>query len=914
MNQRRVDMNHSDDEKPEVPDVSPDIDQTLDAAGLRHDDNADFSLHKSAHQLDSADLRETMERSGPDQHSRQPSRSADSSVVEETAHGTVPSAPEEQQLSEAASCQIPGFRLVEELGRGTFGVVYRAVDLALDREVAIKVPLLRNPALAHKYIEEARNAARIDAVGIVPVYQVGSTPTGQPFVVQKLIEGRTLKQLSGSGQLGLMRALDIMRRLAIAIHTAHQSGLVHRDLKPENVLIDQQGQPWVADFGLAVFEDDQASRRGEVAGTPRYMAPEQFEGRADWLDGRCDIWALGVMLYELVVGRPPFAGQTLADLQEQILYRDPRPISQRVDVAPAELDEIFHRCCAKDVSERYPNAAELAADLAAVMIDPSLLAQHTDSNLTTTIDIIDPVPVGAQTVRGRPAAPPLPASAWQAAWRWWAAAGTAVVALAAVFISVSRQDAGDATSAAPRGGQPLLPAAPTGSPNAPTASPTAQPEIASLVAVDRTQGPIRTLQAALQLVAEGGVIQVHPGVYRENLEISRDVTLIGLGGRDSIRLLGGAHPACRITGGCTLRLENITVESSGEQVNTIELQDGHLTAQSCRLRSWGYDCIKAHPGTSLVASSCDFESDTHPAIVAKQARVELDRSTFRFAAAKAGIDRAAPVTAIELTECGGTCKGCTFVGVDKIGKGLSCRDTDEPVVVHNCAFTGLQHGIELFRCDHFEVAGGTRISGCNVGLYAESSTGQWSDVQISGCDVGSTLRAGSRSLLTNVAFRDNREVGLWLRDSSVEAEQCQVTDHPTVGWLIDSLDATTTSARGVEIENNAIGVLLVQGTVELIQSRVSQNRSAGIAIVAGDQLSAAFSRPAPEQAVPPTLVARQTTFNARLSAPAVLFNITGRYHFEDCTFVDLPNHHRPALAPHLTSRGEGQWTLVVPRP
>ncbi len=910
-------MNHSDREQPKTDDDSFGNDRTAksdSASGTGADEAADFALGATDRKTDAADLQETMDAGDADQDSHD--LSVDAPVSEFHKGGTVPSAPEDTRLSEVASYEFPGFRLIGELGRGTFGVVYEALDVKLERRVAIKVPLLRNPALAHKYVEEARNAARIDAIGIVPVYHVGTSPTGQPFVVQKLIEGQTLKQFLASGKLGLMRALDILRRLAVAIHTAHQSGLVHRDLKPDNVLIDRQGQPWVADFGLAVFEDDQGSRRGEIAGTPRYMAPEQIEGRSDWLDGRCDIWALGVMLYEMVVGRPPFEGQTLADLQEQILHRDPRPISQRVEGAPSELDDIFRKCCAKQVSERYPNASDLAADLAAVMIDPTLLARHADSDLGSTIDVIDSVQYGATTIRTRRAAAKFPPAAWYTHWPWVVAIGAMGLASVAIYLAVHQASRGTPTAShRPTAESPSMPTESDPHAAAPPGTPPSQSPLPTPITVNRADGPLRTIEAGLQQVADGGLIHVLPGVYRENLRIERDVTLIGLGGRDSIRLLGGSQPALRIAGGSEIHLENITIESDDDQVNTIELVDGRLTVQSSRVRSWGYDCIKAHPGTSLVVVSSDFESDRHPAVVAKQAQVEVRGSTFRFATPKAGIDPADPVTAIELTECGGTLIDCTFVGIDRIGKGLSCRDTDDLVLVRNCAFTGLQHGIELFRCSSFAMEGGTKISGCDVGLYAETSIGSWSDAHITGCDIGSTLRENSRAVLANVIFRENSEVGLWVRDSGVEAEQCRVIDHPTVGWLVDSLDGhPPTIARGVEFQSNAIGILLVRGRVEMVQGRVSQNRSAGVAIVSSDQLSPAFARSTTENANPPTLIARQTTFNARLAAPAVLFNAPGRYRLQDCTLVDLPNHHRPALAPHLTTRADSDWVLVAPRP
>ncbi|MCA9129640.1 MAG: serine/threonine protein kinase, partial [Planctomycetales bacterium] len=225
---------------------------------------------------------------------------------------------------------IPGFQLLDEIGRGGFGVVYRARDQQLNRRVAIKIPLTCQPRTKQAYLSEARNAASLDIPGIVPVYQVGMTANDLPFVVQKLIDGQSLAYaVRQGGELSEHQAVQIMIAISEAAGAAHAKSLVHRDLKPANILIDREGKPWITDFGLALSEEEQAGRRGEVAGTPTHMAPEQLKGKADWLDGRTDIWALGVILYELLTGKLPFYSKDRAELFDQILNRDPRPISQR---------------------------------------------------------------------------------------------------------------------------------------------------------------------------------------------------------------------------------------------------------------------------------------------------------------------------------------------------------------------------------------------------------------------------------------------------------------------------------------------------------------------------------------------------------------------------------------------------------
>ncbi len=261
---------------------------------------------------------------------------------------------------------IPGFVVEAELGRGAFGVVYRARDELLDRRVAIKKPLINNPAHRQRYIDEARKAVKLDHPSIVPIYQVGMTINNEPFVVQKLIQGSTLREIlkKGDSRLPLVRTVAIMRQVCLAVDAAHRAGIVHRDLKPENFLVEPEGRVYVADFGLAVLEDDEQNKKGmEVAGTPLYMSPEQFSGRVEWLDGRSDIWALGVILYELLSGKTPFSGTTLDELRDQIKNKDPRPIHQRDPKVPSAFDALFRKCCAKNVGERYASVREIIAEL-----------------------------------------------------------------------------------------------------------------------------------------------------------------------------------------------------------------------------------------------------------------------------------------------------------------------------------------------------------------------------------------------------------------------------------------------------------------------------------------------------------------------------------------------------------------------
>src|SRR5215468_10786238 len=289
---------------------------------------------------------------------------------------------------------ISHYRILEKLGAGGMGVVYKAEDTRLNRAVALKF-LPEN--LAH----EAHACSALNHPNICTIYDVGEQD-GRPFMAMEFIDGETLRHYIGGKPLSTERVLDLCIQIADALDAAHSEGIIHRDIKPGNIFITKRGQAKVLDFGLAKLvpkgigtggpnaprgiPEEPTSIVGVISGTPSYMSPEQVRG--DDLDTRADLFSLGLLLYEMATGKKAFSGSTGGVIIEAILSRPPEPVRSLNPELPVELEAIINKAIEKDKEKRYHSAADLRADLQ--LLRRGYESGHTATQLLATAGLALP--------------------------------------------------------------------------------------------------------------------------------------------------------------------------------------------------------------------------------------------------------------------------------------------------------------------------------------------------------------------------------------------------------------------------------------------------------------------------------------------------------------------------------------------
>ncbi|MFO0823558.1 MAG: protein kinase [Gemmataceae bacterium] len=278
--------------------------------------------------------------------------------------------------------EIPGYEILGELGRGGMGVVYRARDLRLNRPTAIKMLLggqYADPFAQVRFLGEAEIVALIHHPNVVQVFEFGQHD-GLPFFVLEFVEGVTLaKKLHEVRRFSPRAAAEMVAKLADAIAAAHAKGIVHRDLKPANVLLNAQGEPKVTDFGLAKVGRSDMTASGAIMGTPDYMSPEQAAGRTKEISTATDVYALGVILYELLTGRTPFKGESPMETIQRVLTCDPEWPCSIVSTISRDLETICLKCLERNPEKRYSTAEALAADLRAYLEGRPIAARPNSS-------------------------------------------------------------------------------------------------------------------------------------------------------------------------------------------------------------------------------------------------------------------------------------------------------------------------------------------------------------------------------------------------------------------------------------------------------------------------------------------------------------------------------------------------------
>lgn len=797
-------------------------------------------------------------------------RTAPSSGIEPSGIASVPVIPSKKDLP----CDIPGFVVESELGRGAYGVVFCARDELLDRKVAIKKPLISNPAHRQQYIDEAKKAVKLDHPGIVPIYQVGMTTNDEPFVVQKLIEGSTLREIlqKGDSRLPLLQTVAIMRQVCLAVDAAHSAGIVHRDLKPENLLVEPEGRVYVADFGLAILEDDEQNKKGrEVAGTPLYMSPEQFAGRVEWLDGRSDIWALGVILYELLSGKTPFTGATLNELRDQIKNKDPRPIHQRDPKVPSAFDALFRKCCAKNVGDRFASVREMIAELDAIteslpfMETVNLMSQARtgafktmNSTIGSTFGLAGDTSQGGLTSRGMSALGTAQSTIRNSMGRvtvkepssqrklavpvlmivavlagltgvaWITKIGPFAVLIETPKLPESITKNGTPDPRANKNGDSLG-NVPNDIANAdikpkkqivePKPLPPSKPFLVSIGG----SGTHDSIARAIADSEAGETIKILAGTYRESINIDRSIHLVGEG---EVKILSTEQACVKIQADSQVFIEKVTFDSQAAKFNTIDLVGGSLRLKQCEVfasSNQSYNCVKARASATFVADKCKFQSTVDVAVSAeKTSSISIRDSTFNFSG---NSDSVLKRIGIQGTGATGFFQRCIFEG-PCIG-GIDWIDSpDSELTIESCQFDNCDISIQTKACKTVVIVG-TVDEPCEIKNSIFGLSLKQSQVNLSRINVDGVRDINSNRNRVAMQITENSEIkctdcdffgaacGIMLNQSSIDVDNVAIRDTSFVGMLVDGGSVIGNELNILSAANFGLAVLSKGATVKL---------------------------------------------------------------------------------------------------
>ena len=382
------------------------------------------------------------------------------------------------------------YRLRKAVGDGGMGAVWEAQDQQLDRPVAIKVPdrrLAAEPSFVERFRREARAAARLSHPNVAQVYDYG-VDRGQPYLVMEFVPGETLaSRLTREGPVSSDEARRIGAQAADALHAAHDAGVVHRDVKPGNIMVTPGGQAKVLDFGIAAAAaESRMTGTGIVLGTPTYMAPEQAAGEG--ATSASDIYSLGVVLYEMLAGRPPFEGDSALAVASAHVHREPEPLERAARSADPDVVAAIHQAMAKEPSARPASAAAFAALLRGEAQDQSgaatealvtgarptevVSSRRTEQRTSTGTEVLPPAPAPRKS---GPGAPTPSGRGRRRGLAGWIVAVAALIVLGILFIVLATTLSGGSTRPSAPPSRPSASVTPSTTPTTPSPSPSPSP-------------------------------------------------------------------------------------------------------------------------------------------------------------------------------------------------------------------------------------------------------------------------------------------------------------------------------------------------------------------------------------------------------------------------------------------------------